>query len=294
MRLKVALLAVAVAAVCLVPVTAGAKKTKPKKSATVYYLALGDSLSVGGQPNAAGKTVVGKHGYTNVLFAAEKKKIKHLKLMELGCLGETTTSMINGTGSQCHYAAGSQLKAADAFIKKHKANIAFVTIDIGANDVDGCVSGTTVNGPCIAAGQKSISTNIPKIAAALRKAGGSKLKIVGMTYFDPFLADYLGGATGKGLATASQGLAKTVNGDISTGYAGSSVKVADVATSWKTYDPLTGPGSQTTTYKGQTVPVPVAIVCERTWMCAAKPKGPNIHANNTGYKDIEKVFKPLV
>jgi lysophospholipase L1-like esterase len=202
--------------------------------------------------------------------------------------------MINGTGSQCHYAAGSQLKAADAFIKKHKANIAFVTIDIGANDVEKCASGTTVNGPCLTAGLNSINMNIPKIASALRKAGGSKLKIVGMTYYDPFLADYLDSANGKALAGASQGLAKTFNGDISTGFAGSNIKVADVATNWKTYDPLTGPGSQTTTYKGQTVPVPVAIVCERTWMCAAKPKGPNIHANNTGYKDIAKLFKPLV
>src|SRR5205807_484447 len=111
--------------------TAKPPNTKPVQK---FYLALGDSLSRGAQPNTAGKTVAGHHGYSDQLFAVEKKKIKHLKLVELGCLGESTTTMING--GKCKYAAGSQLKAAVKFIKKHKKDIAFVTIDIGANDVD--------------------------------------------------------------------------------------------------------------------------------------------------------------
>jgi len=284
MRPKVVVLVSAIAALCLAPVAASAINVtkKPTKGGTVYYLALGDSLSRGAQPNAAGKTVPGKHGYANDLYAAEKKKIKHLKFKDLGCLGETTASMMNG--GMCHYAAGSQLKQALKFIKGHK--IKFVTIDMGANDVDKCANGLSVNLPCITAGEASIKTNIPKIAAALRKAG-AKLKIIGMTYYDPFLADYLQGTTGKTLATVSVTLDKTVNTDITNGYATKNIKVADVATAFDTYVPFT----TTATYNGQTVPEAVARICEWTWMCAPKPKGPNIHANNTGYVQIEKVFK---
>ena len=43
--------------------------------------------------------------------------------------------MITGRKSQCHYAAGSQLDAAVAFLQAHPGQVAFITIDIGANDL---------------------------------------------------------------------------------------------------------------------------------------------------------------
>jgi len=43
-----------------------------------------------------------------------------------------------------------------------------------------------------------------------------------------------------------------------------------------------------------TVPVDVAKLCALTWMCAAPPYGPNIHANDEGYQVIATAFKPLV
>jgi hypothetical protein len=55
-----------------------------------------------------------------------------------------------------------------------------------------------------------------------------------------------------------------------------------------------GPGSQNATYKGQTVPVAVARICQWTWMCAPAPRGPNIHANATGYKQLAKTFKKSI
>jgi hypothetical protein len=38
------------------------------------------------------------------------------------------------------------------------------------------------------------------------------------------------------------------------------------------------------------VPLAVAQICKFTWMCAAAPRGPNIHANAQGYHKIAAVF----
>jgi lysophospholipase L1-like esterase len=193
--------------------------------------------------------------------------------------------MING--GICKYAAGSQLKAATHFLNEHKRHIAFVTIDIGANDIDGCVNGTTIDTTCLANGEAAIHKNLPKIAAALRKAAGAKVPIVGMTYYDPFLAAWFDGPTGQGVAAESQLLAKQLNTEISGAYRPKNVQVAPVAHAFKTYVPLT----KTETFHGQQVPVAVAEVCKLTWMCAASPQGPNIHATAAGYSKIAAAFE---
>jgi lysophospholipase L1-like esterase len=249
-----------------------------------YYLALGDSLSQGGQPDTSGTVVPTNQGYANHLLRAEKGKFNNLTIKDIGCLGETTTTMMKG--GICTYAAGSQLKAAVQFLQAHKGHIAFVTIDIGANDVDNCVSGLTVNLPCVTAGEASIQTNVPKIAAALRKAAGTNLPIIGMTYYDPFLAAWFAGTNGQTLAAVSQQLAKTVNNDLIAAYKSANVKVAPVARAFLTSKPF----ADTTLLNGQQVPVAVASICELTWMCAPAPQGPNIHANPAGYSLIAVAF----
>jgi lysophospholipase L1-like esterase len=287
MRLKFSVCAALCAVACLLPASALAKTHKPKKKPpTTYYLALGDSLSRGAQPNAAGKTRPTNQGYPNDLFTTEKKTIKGLKLEELGCLGETTTTMMNG--GICHYSAGSQLKAALKFIAKHK--VALITLDIGANDIDNCVTLSTgaIDTTCVSNGSTMIGTNVPLIAKALRTAAGPKVKIAGMTYYDPFLADYLTGTTGQAEAMLSVTLAQQVNAALSSAYTAQHFKVADVATAFDVYMPFTT--TVTVPSLGGPVPVAVAETCALTWMCTAPPVGPNIHATVAGYKEIAKVF----
>jgi lysophospholipase L1-like esterase len=272
-----------VAAASMAPASAAAA-AKPANSKQ-YYLALGDSLARGGQPNSSGKTVPTDQGYANDIYTYEQAHMRGLAFKDLGCLGETTTTMIKG--GICKYAAGSQLKAAVKFLRAHKGRIPFVTIDIGANDVDNCVTKTGFNLKCIAKGEAAIEKNIPKITAALRKAAGSKVPVVGMTYYDPFLADWFNGTTGQQEAAASQALAKSVNGHITSAYKSKGARVAFVAAAFHTYKPLT----DTTTYKGHQVPVAVAEICKLTWMCAPAPEGPNIHANQAGYSTIATVYE---
>jgi lysophospholipase L1-like esterase len=284
---KLCALALALTLTVLVPAGTALAKKRHHKSKPSYYLALGDSLARGAQPNATGSTLPTNQGYANDLFATDKKKIKGLKLEQLGCLGETTTTMMNG--GICHYAAGNQLAQAVRFIHKHK--ISLITLDIGANDIDNCIANGSIDLMCVTAGVGTIQTNVPKIVQALRGAAGSKVKVVGMTYYDPFLAEFLTGPTGEGLAAASVTLAQQINSDLTNDYEAGKFKVADVATAFGTYIPF----STMSTLPGQgTVPTAVADICTLTWMCAPAPRGPNIHANVAGYKLIAKTMAGLL
>jgi lysophospholipase L1-like esterase len=284
LRPKPAALIAACALLCLVPASALAHKAPAAKPAPTYYLALGDSLAAGAQPTPAGKTVPTTQGYANDLLASQKSKVKGLKLKDLGCVGETTTSMLGG-GMFCPY-AGTQLADAVRFIKTHK--IAFVTLDIGANDVDGCAKLPTAQVvPCVEAGLTTITKNVPKIVKQLRRAVGSEVKVLGMTYYDPFLAYWVSTPPNQSLATESVGLSNTLNGDLKTAFTAQHLKIADVAAAFDTDTPFT----TTSTLAGHgTVPLAVAQICKLTWMCAAAPRGPNIHANAQGYRKLAAVF----
>jgi lysophospholipase L1-like esterase len=285
--LCIGLAAVAIAAV--VPAAASA--------APHYYLSLGDSLAQGVQPNAAGTSVETNQGYPDQLYATLKAKYPGLQLVKLGCPGESTTSMITGKGNSfatvagCKPAGGTQLKAALRFLKKHNkpGAVPLITIDIGANDVDGCLQNGALNTTCLTNGENAISTNEPLIANRLRKAAPKGTKIFTMTLYDPFLAGYLQGGNTKILAEASVGLAKTINGNIASAYKFKNGGVADVATAFQTYD-LT----DMTSLGGVSVPVAVAQICALTWECTPAPMGPNIHANQTGYALIAKTFADAV
>lgn len=247
--------------------------SNPPPPVTRYYVSMGDSLSTGtGVP--AGQ------GYVDHIFTHESARLPGLVAQRFGCPGATTTSMINGGG--CSYAQGSQLAAAEAFLTAHPGEVAFVTIDIGANDVTPCFSPTGVNDTCLQSASATVQANLATILDGLRSAGGS-VPIFGMTYYDPFLAIWVTGSHDA----ATQSEQATVNGNaaITTLYQSRGAQVADVQTTFDTTNfALTG------TYNGATVPQNVANICAWTLMC---PAG-NIHANATGYQLIANTFQPLI
>ena len=55
-----------------------------------------------------------------------------LRLIKLGCPGETTGSMVDG--GSCRYQGGSQPAAAVSFLRAHRGHVSLITLDIGAND----------------------------------------------------------------------------------------------------------------------------------------------------------------
>jgi hypothetical protein len=107
-----------------------------------------------------------------------------------------------------------------------------------------------------------------------------------MNYYDPFLAEWLQGPTGQTLATESVSLATSFNGVLDAFYGAFGVPVADVQDTFLTtnFTPVPVVG----------LPLNVSVICALTWMCAAPPRGPNIHANLFGYGLIAFAFEQTI
>ena len=142
--------------------SAESKVSKGAASKTEYYLALGDSLVTGG-----GTTSVADR-YVNLIAAHEASRYPNLQLVNLGCGGATTASMMNGPG--CSYTTGTQLGDAVAFLESHHGQVAFLTIDIGADDVQTCQTSTGLNAACAQAGENQITADLPRDLSALKAA----------------------------------------------------------------------------------------------------------------------------
>jgi lysophospholipase L1-like esterase len=227
-------------------------------------------------------------GYPNQLFAALRTANPTLKLVKLGCPGETTGTMMNG--GICTYTRGSQLAQAAAFLASHRGKVQLVTIDIGANDLNPCLGLPTLNQivVCLEGVFPQIQANLTSIMNTLTTAGGSGVpQIIGMNYYDPELANWLkGDAASKALAKASIALAQAFGNLLGGVYTAFGAKVADVFTAFHTAQF----GVKVTLPNFGKVPKDVAYICTYTWECAAPPVGPNIHANILGYGIIANTF----
>ena len=126
-----------------------------------------------------------------------------------------------------------------SFLGSH--HVALVTIDIGANNVDGCLTTAGINETCIAEGLWSPATDLPEILTALRAAAPGS--IVAMNYYDPFLSEWLLGSAGQALATESVSLATYFNGILDSIYGAFGVPVANVQGAFLTTDFLLCPSS---------------------------------------------------
>lgn len=244
-----------------------------------FYLSLGDSLSRGWQPDPAGVGRVGNEGYTDVLLARERTRHPSLRAVKLGCPGETSTTM--RTGGICLYRRGTQLRAAESFLRAHRGRVAFVTVSIGGNDVQRCSEVGTLAPACAQVGLTVLERAMPEIARRLRRAAGDT-PVVGLTYYNAFLALYLQGDLGRAQALATVPMAAGLNARLRRAYRANRITVADVPRAFSSQE-LT----RTESVPGfGPLPVAVARVCQWTWMCAPAPRGPDIHPNSVGYPVI--------
>jgi lysophospholipase L1-like esterase len=278
LRLPLAIAATAALTACsgqATPHDAPAKAPDP-----TYYLALGDSLAQGVQPNAAGTSVVTGSGYPDQVYAALRPRHLALKLIKLGCPGETTSTMIDG--GICRYPGGSQLKAAETFLHAHRGRLLLVTIDIGANDPEQCGGQPNLAqlASCAMKGIPVAVTHLTTIMARLTAAAGPGVRIVGMNYYLPALAEWRQGLSGHLVAWTAERLAAGYNHMLGRVYTHYGARVANVFGAFHTSD-----------FAAQgTTPRNVALLCQWTWACAAPPRGPNQHANQAGYQVIARTF----
>ncbi|MFD6951823.1 lipase [Nocardiopsis sp. TSRI0078] len=302
-------------------------------AAPSHYLSLGDSLAVGVQPDENGRPRETSQGYTDVLHRTLYDADSTLRHERMGCGGEDTTTFVGGgiPGCEERYESGSQLEEAEAFLAEHGGRVDLVTLTIGANNLTGCVEG--VRGPdgggggvglpedvgideeCVADGLERVETEVPVIAERLRSAAGPDTQIIGMTYYNPFLAlmlldgeaaggapeepaasagettgaDGAGGAEsgGDALAERSVDILTELNESLTASYSAAGIEVADVGTAFESADGEVPEGS------GTGMPTNLQNICDHTWMCDTA-RGPDIHTNEAGARKIAAVFAELV
>src|SRR2546428_227001 len=82
--------------------------------------------------------------------------------------------------------------AAAAFLRAHRGRISLITIDIGANDPNPCIAHPTLSNAasCVGSRIPGVIGGLATILRTLRAAGGSKVRIIGMSYYVPELAQW--------------------------------------------------------------------------------------------------------
>jgi lysophospholipase L1-like esterase len=266
----------------VVPQTAGAAKRAP-----MYYVSLGDSYAAGYQPTKGATP-----GY-----AAYVAQRTGLTLVNFGCGGATTTSLLTAVGCPdtlpntaggIAYPTTTQMAAATAFIAAHKGHIGLITVTIGGNDVVPCAHASSPI-TCVTTAVNTIKTNVTSIASQLRSAAGPKVPIVGSTYPDVILGAYVfptNPALPSTISLANLSVVAfkaLINPALSQSYAKSLGAFVDVTRASGAYTSLK---RTVHTEAYGTIPVPVASVCALTWFCQ---KG-DIHPMNPGYTLIGKLI----
>jgi len=280
-------------------------------AAKPLYISMGDSYSVGYQNPTLGNT----KGFTGYVAGKE-----HDQLENFGCGGATTASLFSQTGCPADASAATDAVAypttdqVDAVVDyigeaANYGKVALVTVSIGGNDVTACALQPDPIS-CVGAAATSIQTNVTNLVgdldAALTANGDTSAKIVGITYPDVLLGDYVapvGGTDPVLAAQSAEAFDFVINPTLQAAYTsvarGAFVNVttarygkATAGLNTDAYNYTTGAVTgPTTTLKGvgKDVPAAVAEVCTITWYCNASTFG-DIHANSKGYAFIGKLI----
>ena len=263
-----------------------------------YYVSLGTSLSQGVRPNGSGVTLPTDDGYPDQLFDQIRPAFeaggnnRELRLVKLGCPGETLDDMING--GNCIYVAGSQLDAAVDFLEDNADKVHLLTIDIGGNDFRNADCITDVADlDCANTVSDQVATDLATVLAALNTAADPATTVVGMNYYNPYLSSWLEDNAGQVLATASADAADFLNVALANTYATAGVPMADVYGAFESDDFVTMVAT-TMPAPNDMLPVSVANICTFTYMCDPPPRGPDIHATVAGYSLIADTLAAIL
>lgn len=248
----------------VVPVTTPAPLVKP------YYLALGDSLAFGYQPD-----LNWVQGYAQQLwYDLQQHGSRHI--VNFGCSDVTTQEFIQGgcplANIRHDYYNGSQLAAAVAFLNEHKGEVSPVTLDLGANNVLGDINPKTCTVNDFWYQDLSVMDSdldlliLPKLEQALTGRGGQQLgQLVMMNYYNPYQRQCPG----------ADSFIRQLNRHLAADAASYSVPIVDVYSAFNAAS--AGKTSQT------------GGVCRLTWMCGWPIQ--DIHPTSTGYRVIADTIK---
>jgi len=255
---------------------------------TTYYVSLGDSAAAGFQPNGHMD-----RGYADQLAHRLRSRIPGLRLVKLGCPGETADSLITGFHSPCSYPSGSQLAEAIDFLQEHAGDISFITINVGSNDLlNVCLDEETGRIPaaCAQRTMPPVQADLAKIIDAVHSAAPG-VPIAGMSYWDPFLGFWIQGPDGPALARGDSRAMRIMNAALVDTYEAGGTLVADVAAP-EYFDTANFTGSIESRWGP--LPINVANACRWTWFCKGPPLAPDPHPTTVGYGIIADAFEAVL
>lgn len=270
-----------------VPSTASSAPSGP-----LYYVSVGDSYAAGYQATGPGRGATTRNGFADQLIALEQARGTTLTLVNFGCSGATTSSMLHTAGcgtaqlspGAASYGSKTQAAAAEDFLRAHRGHIALVTIVIGGNDLLRC--GTAASPvACVSSGLSDVTANLTGVLTGLRQAAGPNVRLIGLTYPDVLLAGLLStDSEARSLATQSvQAFQGLVNPALKASYSAVGATFVDVTEATGAYGPLT---AKSTVAPYGSIPVPVAKVCTLTYACQYE----DIHPRTAGYAVIARLI----
>jgi hypothetical protein len=229
-----------------------------------YYVALGDSVGV----------VTGASSYPYLVLSNYHRKLPGLRLYDIAVAGATTSSMLDG-----------QYATALGFLRAHRRHVALITIDIGGDDVAGCFGPGGVNAACVSQALATIKHNLTAMLSGLHKAA-SKVPLIGMSYYNPFLGNWLGGGPFRSFALSTVPALVAVNRELTALYGGAK-KIADVQGAFRSTD-------LTTIVSSRWGDVPIAVKRACSWLdiqChPSAPEGFGLDPNTVGEAAIASAF----
>jgi len=257
---------------------------------TVFYLDIGASVSVGVQPTSnAPQGQPTSRGYANRLVTLEAARGVTLQLTQLGCPGESTTTMMTGA-DKCYRYPDSQLTDAVAYLRSHHDQTGLVTIDLGFNDIAPCLQAMTVDAACVSQNLAQLESQLPLIISALKAAAGANVTFIGLNHYNPYLAGSINGLRGARFASQSVAVLQQLNDVLQQVYDANGIAVANVV---KAFD-QNAPRTSTVLVNGRLIPANALVACSLTWMCRRGPYGANLHPNNAGYEAITDAIAALL
>jgi len=286
-RTRTLLLALAAIAALTVPATADAAQ-KPKRQ---LYVSLGDSYATGFQPSVVNQSAGTRNGFAYQVPGLARKRGYRFKLVNFGCGGATTESLLEQT-EKCGgpgpggkgWGGRTQIAAAERFIRANRKRVGLISVSIGGNDVTRCARAADPI-PCVVAAVQGITENVTETAERLREAAGRKVRIVGTTYPNVLLGLWVGANPNQDLARlANVAFKDFINPALKKAYESAGGRFVDVTAASGAYGSFEETTDRLAGYG--TIPVPVAKACEYSYYCEYR----DIHARTSGYRLIAKLI----
>jgi len=274
----------ALALALLVLLAAPAVAPAAQRDRERLYVSLGDSYAVGYQPREGGGGSATRNGYADRLPQLARRRGYRLRLVNFGCGGETTRSVLERTDPCAapavggpRYAGRTQVAAATRLLRRNRGRVALITVSIGGNDLTACA---TAPEPvqCAIAASARMRSNVTTLGRRLRAAAGRDVSIVGLTYPVVTLAGWVTGDPAR-RDLARQSIAAfrlLVNPALATAYRRVDGRLVDVTAATDAYVPF----EKTTTLAPYgVIPVAVARLCQIAYTCSVG----DIHLKTSGY-----------